>query len=83
MSDQHLSPEERHRVEVQVEHFLHLIHERYGISMAEVLELVHWARAQRDRQTKLTVAGYASLLGIIITGLVMAIVEGIRAWLRR
>ena len=83
MEEHHLTPEERHRVEMQVEHFLRLIHERYGISMTEVLELVHWARAQRDRQTKLTAAGYASLLGIVITGMVMALVEGVKAWLRR
>jgi hypothetical protein len=80
--EHHLSDEERAKVQMQVDHFLTVIETRYGISVNEATELLRWARAQRDRNTKLAQAGAISLIGLIVTALAMSVVEGVKHWLR-
>jgi hypothetical protein len=79
--EHHLSDEERIKVQMQVDHFLTVIETRYGISVNEATELLRWARAQRERNSKLAQAGAISLIGLIVTALAMSAVEGIKSWL--
>jgi len=78
-----LSDDERARAQMQVDHFIHALETRYGISAGEATELLRWARSQRDRNAKLAQAGAFSLIGLVVTALGISIVEGVKEWLRR
>ena len=81
--DHPLSDEERVKVAVQVDHFIHILEMRYGISVNEATELLRWAKAQRERNQKLLQGGSLSLIGLIITAVAISMVEGIRSWFSR
>lgn len=81
--DHQLSDEEKYRIQVQVDHFIHVLETRYGITAQEATELLRWARAQRDRNGKLAQGGALALIGLIVTALTMSMLEGIKEWFRR
>lgn len=81
--EHHLTEEERYKAALQVEHFIHILETRYGISATEATELLRWARAQRERNQKLAQGGALSLIGLVITAIAISLVEGVKAFFAR
>ncbi len=55
-----------------------LMEERHGIKLHEAVDLMRWAKAQRERNAKMLQGGSLSILGAIITGIAIALWEGFR-----
>lgn len=81
--DRHLTPDERYRIQEQVEHFIRALETRYGITAQEATDLLRWVRGQRSRNEKLAQGGALALIGLIVTALTMSMLEGIKEWFRR
>ena len=76
--EHHLSEEERLKAQLQVDAFIHLLETRYSLSASEAVELLRWAKAQRERNTKLVQGGALSLIGLVITAIAISLAEGIK-----
>jgi hypothetical protein len=68
---------------MQLEMVAEAFEKRYHMSFDELVEGARWARAARLRHEKITSGGIASLVGIIITAIAMAMWEGVKSWARR
>lgn len=69
------------QAEVQVEAFLEIITKRYGIPQEDIpklLEDLKWVSQSRQSIHKAGFFAFMTLLGLIITGAVTAMVEGLK-----
>ena len=78
-----LSAEERARVTMQVEYFVHLIERRYGMSANDVVEAVRYVGRVRERNSKFAQAGAVSIIGMVATAFVLSLCEGVKSWVKR
>ena len=84
MSFEELPEVERLKVTAQVDYFLSVLMKRYGMSDADLPEIVaslRWLKEHREFMNKLTTGGTLSLLGILMTALGAAIWNGVKALL--
>jgi hypothetical protein len=76
-----MTEEERAKVVMQVEHFITILSQRYGIEPTEVVEAVKWVQAHKLSTERLQQAGIKSILSIVLTALALSIWEGARSFL--
>lgn len=76
----HLTPEERARVQMQVDHFIEILERRYGLEAADVVSAIRWVQDRKDRNDKLSNAGAIGLIGLIISSLAIGLMEAVKAW---
>lgn len=77
-----LTPEERARVTAQVDHFVDLMAHRYNVTPDDVVDAVRWVKARKEFSSKLSLAGSASLLALVVSALAAALWEGVRSLIR-
>jgi len=54
------------------------LEDRHGIKVHEAVDLMRWAKAQRQRNANMLQGGSLAILGAIITGIAIALWEGFR-----
>lgn len=81
--DHRLTEEEKSKVREQVDYFIYLLSEKYGTKPHEIAEAIQWVNERREFVKKLKSSGMMGLLGLIITGMMIALWEGVLSLMRR
>jgi len=79
----HLTDREREQIALEVDKFVRVMSERYGVEPAEVVETVAWVKERRESDKRIRTAVMVAVLGSVISALVIAIWEGTKILLRR
>jgi hypothetical protein len=74
----HMTEEDRHRVTMQVDHFIEILSARYGIKPADVVETVNWVKDRKEFFTRVKMSGAVSIIGLVIGALLLSMWEGIK-----
>lgn len=83
MSYHTLSDEEKTTVAAQVEYFVELLAKKYNVEQHELESTIEWVKQQKEFREKMRTTGLLSILGIVLSGMMLALWEGIRATLGR
>lgn len=78
----HLTEEEKRKVEHQVEYFTQLMANRYRVEPDEILEAVRFVRERKAFADRVKSTGLVSLIGLIISALTLAVWEGMKSFVR-
>jgi hypothetical protein len=73
-----LTDDEKLRVALQVDHFIEVVEKRTGISFAEVVGLVIWARERKQLHSRISLYAYISIVGLAVSGIAYGILEGLK-----
>lgn len=75
---------ERRREEAAllVDQFSRIVEERHGVSLSEIIDMVKLMRENKAQLERLKHAGMVSLLSVVIGASLLALWEGLRAFLR-
>lgn len=79
--DHGLSEHERAAVAQQVDYFIEVLSQRYGLTPMEVVETVRWVRDRKEFLARARMSGAMSLLGLVIAAMAVALWEGVKAML--
>lgn len=74
----HLSERDRREIAVQVDEFVQVLANRYGVTPADVVETVRWVKAKKDADLKMQNAGTNAIIGLILTAVAIALWEGFK-----
>ena len=74
-----LSEEEKAKVAAQVDYFLSLMASRYDVKPAEMITLVQEMRDRKAFMDRVKATGLASLVGLVVTAIVLAVWEGLKS----
>lgn len=74
-----LSEDEKVKVAAQVDYFLELMSQRYDVKPAEMLTLVQEMRERKAFYDRVKATGLASLIGLVVTAIVLAVWEGLKS----
>ena len=79
MSDHNLSDEERAKLGLLADRLMHVVAERHGVSVQEVIEATRWVHTHKEFVTKMKSGGLIGLITFLITASLLALWEGIKA----
>lgn len=74
----HLSDEEKHKVMIQVDHFIEILSARYGLRPNDVVDTVQWVKERRQFVERMKVSSALSILGVVVAALLLSMWEGIK-----
>lgn len=74
---------EKLKAALEVDIFLEILTKRYGLEIKDVVDTVRWVQEHRDFIASLRRAGAISFLGIIVSAMLLALWEGIKALITR
>ena len=74
-----LSEEEKAKAAAQVDYFLTLLAKRYEVSPNEMAALVQEMRERKAFLDRVKATGLASLIGLVVTAIVLAVWEGLKS----
>jgi hypothetical protein len=72
-----LSDEEKYKVTLQVDHFIEILSQRYGIEPTEVIDAVKWVRERKKFSEAVQNATTISFLGVLISAFLFALWQGV------
>lgn len=75
--------DERHRLSLQADYIIKILSERYGITPGQVVSAVQWVEDRKQNGERVKQTGLTSVIGIVITALLIAVWEGVKDVLRR
>lgn len=83
MEDHHLNERQREEIALQVDTFVRVLADRYGVQPADVVDTVKWVKERRETDRRLHSAAVVALVGILISAACIALWEGFKAALAR
>ena len=74
----HLNADQRNEIVLQVDHFVRVLADRYGVTPNEVVETVRWVKERKASDDRLTNAARTALIGIVLSAILLALWEGVK-----
>lgn len=80
--EHHLSEEERAKVGMMADMVIDLVAKRYGLTVSEAVDAIHWVRNHKEFVSKLKHGGWMTLFGVLISAALLSAWEGFKAIVR-
>ena len=77
-----LSEQEKAVAAAQVDYFCSLVATRYEVDVSEIIELLQWMKRRKELQAKVKATAVMSIVGLVLSGIAMALWEGVKAMIR-